>query len=311
MGANDPIRTTTEPMSDALVAAITGVIGMTLADRSGGGILANPVIAGGLINRDAIMKALAVNVVRIAWGVDQFATTAEGTNMTVLDLASDKATVTPARKGYARQVSDMARALDAWGITEWSNFAMDATIGWQQTVVNTLAALFTSITETGGNTGGAATWGHILAAAQLLGIANVAPPYVLITRPKDWGNVAEDALALGGRVQEQGETDAYLRSVNPGFKGIFLGGDLWVYTSQECPTSGGDTVSGMFGSGCLAWNVVMPDPSPATQPLLWTSLFGCEISRIDLKAEDYITNSTHLGASLDVNAAGVQLPFLT
>ncbi len=311
MGANDPIRTNTEPGSDALVAAVTASIGLTLADRSGGGILANPVIAGGFIGRDRFMKALAAKVVFIARGVDKFATTAEGTDFTILDLASDAATVTPARRGFARQVSDMMRSLDDWSITDWMNFARDGAIGWEQTVVSVLAGLFTSLSATGGNSGGAATWAQIVADYITLGIANVAPPYVLITRPKDWGNVAQDAFSLGGFVAMDPETAQFKKAVNPGFKGLFLGGDLAVYTSAELPTSGGDHVSGMFGAECLKWNAHMPQPSRSTNPILWTPVFGVETDRVVLKSEDQIAYSTHLGASLGINAAGIQMPFLT
>jgi hypothetical protein len=311
MGANDPIRTTTEPLSDALVAAVTGAIGLTLADRSAGGILADPVLASQFIGKAAFEKALAAKIVSIAWGADQYATTAEGTDLTVLDLASDAATVTPARKGFARQMSDMGRSLETWGITDYANFAMDGTIGWQQTVVNVLAALFTSFSATGGNSGGAATWGTILADMVTLGQANVAGPYVLITRPKDWGNVAQDAYALGGFAANDPDVAGMRRAVNPGFMGSFMNGNLRVYTSQELPTSGGDTVSGLFGASALAWNAHMPAPSADTKPILWTPLFGVETQRIVLKNEDYISYSTHLGASVDQNAAGIQLPFLT
>lgn len=311
MGANDPIYTTSEPMSDALVAAVTAAIQLTLADRSAGGLLADPVISGSFLGRDSFMKALGGKIVSVGWGVDRFEAVAQGTNFTVLDLASDAATVTPTRRGFARTVSDMARTFDSWGITDWANFAVDCTMAWEQSVLAALAALFPSFTGSGGNTGGAATWAGMLADMQTLGIANVAGPYVAVLRPKDWANIAQDAFSLGGYVAQDSETAGYKRAVNPGFKGTFLGGDLRIYTSQECPTSAGDTVSGMFGAGALAWNAAMPAPSPATIPLLWTPAFGCEINRTALKTEDNIVNSTHLGASINQGAAGVAMPFLT
>ena len=311
MGANDPIRTTTEPMSDALVAAVTGAIGMTLADRAAGGVLANPVLSAGFIGKAQFEKALAAQIVRVAWGVDKYISTAEGTDFTILDLASDKATVTPARYGFARQMSDMARSFDSWGILDYARFAADGTIGWQQTMLNVIAALATSLSATGGDTGEAATWGAVLSDYMTLGAANLPGPYVMLTRPQDWGNIAEDAFALGGRVQMREETDGYLRTANPGFKGLFMNGDLAIYTTTELPTSAGDTVSMMFGAGCVAWNAHMPTPGRSTNPLLWTPLFGVETDRIPLKSEEYIAYSTHIGASLDINAAGVQMPFVT
>lgn len=312
MGANDPIRTTTEPGSDLLVAAVTGAVGLTLLDRTGGGILADPVLASGFVSKGRFMKALGMNSVRIALGADKYATASEGSNLTVLDLASDKATVTPGRKGYARQISDMFRSLDSWGAVQWATFARDGTIGWQQTAVSTIAALSTSLSATGGNSGGAATWAQVLADFQALGIAGVEGPYVWLCRPKDFANVAADAFSLGGWVANSGaEVGNLLQSPNPGFKGVFMNGQLRIYTTDELPASGGDHYGMMFGAGCVMWDAHMPAPSPSTNPLLWTPLFGVETDRIILASEDYIAYSTHLGASLDINAAGIATPYLT
>ncbi len=311
MGANDPIYVANEPVSDLTVAAVTAAVGMTLGDRASGGILANPVLGAGFIGRAAFDKALGGSAIDIGWGTDRLAATAEGTDATILTLLSDTATVTPARYAIARQASDFARAMETMGVTDWVNFAVDATLTWQGSMLDLIMGLASTITATGGNAGGAASWGHVLEAAQLLGIANVAPPYVYVTRPKDWANVSTDAMTLGGRVQHQGETDAYLRSVDPGFKGIYLGGDLWVYTSSSPEVSGADNLSMMFGAQAIIWNATMPAPSPSTTPILWTPLYGCELDRDGLKNEDDIVYSSHIGASVRQNAAAVQLPFLT
>jgi hypothetical protein len=75
--------------------------------------------------------------------------------------------------------------------------------------------------------------------------------------------------------------------------------------------SAGDTVSGMFGREAIAWDAAMPTPSPATIPLLWTPFYGIEIGRTNLKSEDNVVSSTHLGASVRKGAAGIAMPFLT
>ena len=278
---------------------------------SGGGLLANPVVASGFIGRDAFMKALAAQVVSISWGADKFVTTAEGTNFTIYDLASDKSTVTPVRKGFARQISDMMRSFDSMSALQWANFVREGTWAWQQTVVSVMAALFPSFSATGGNSGGNATWGAIVADYLAMGQANVPGPYVLVMRPKDWANVAQDAYSLGGRVAQSAQTDQFLQASNPGFKGVFMGGDLWIYTSDELSASGGDHISGMFGMGAIDWTARMPAPSPATRPLFWSPLWGVETDREALKSDDVIAYSTHLGASIGINAAGRQLPFVT
>jgi hypothetical protein len=307
----DPIRTGTTPMSDILVAAITRSIGLTLGDRSGGGLLANPVLASQFLGATRLGAALGTKMVDVGWGLNKFTATSQGSDFTVETLSSAAATVTPARRGMARQVSDMARALQSMDELAFVQFVTDQTIAWQQSVVSLIASLFPSFSASGGVSGGTATWASILSAYQTLGIANSAGPYVLVLRPKDWANVASDAFALGGRVQMQAETDGYLNTVNPGFKGQYLNGNLWVYTSSELPTSAGDTVCGMFGPEALAWDAFMPEPSPATQVLLWTPLYGVEINRDSLKSEDQVVGSTHLGASIRQNAGGIKLLFAT
>ena len=307
----DPIRTGTTPMSDILVAAITRSIGLTLGDRSGGGLLANPVLASQFLGATRLGAALGTKMVDVGWGLNKFTATSQGSDFTVETLSSAAATVTPARRGMARQVSDMARALQSMDELAFIQFVTDQTIAWQQSVVSLIASLFPSFSASGGVSGGTATWASILSAYQTLGIANSAGPYVLVLRPKDWANVASDAFALGGRVQVMPETDGYLNTVNPGFKGQFMNGNLWVYTSSELPTSAGDTVCGMFGPEALAWDAFMPEPSPATQVLLWTPLYGVEINRDSLKSEDQVVGSTHLGASIRQNAGGIKLLFAT
>ena len=307
----DPIRTGTTPMSDILVAAITRSIGLTLGDRSGGGLLANPVLASQFLGATRLGAALGTKMVDVGWGLNKFTATSQGSDFTVETLSSAAATVTPARRGMARQVSDMARALQSMDELAFIQFVTDQTIAWQQSVVSLIASLFPSFSASGGVSGGTATWASILSAYQTLGIANSAGPFVLVLRPKDWANVASDAFALGGRVQMQAETDNYLNTVNPGFKGQYLNGNLWVYTSSELPTSAGDTVCGMFGPEALAWDAFMPEPSPATQVLLWTPLYGVEINRDSLKSEDQVVGSTHLGASIRQNAGGIKLLFAT
>ncbi len=307
----DPIRTGTTPMSDVLVAAMTRAMGLALGDRSAGAILANPVIASQFLGMTRLGGALGVKAVDVGWGLNKFSATSQGTDFTVETVSSAAATVTPARRGMARQVSDMARGLQSMDELSLLRFINDQTIAWQQTVVSLLASLFPSFSASGGVSGGAATWASVFAAYQSLGVANAAGPYVLIMRPKDWANIAPDALAAGGRLAQQPETDAFMRSSTTGFKGTLFGGEVWVYTSQELATSGGDTVSGMFSAEALMWDAFMPDPSPATQVLLWTPLYGIEIDRDALKSEDRIIGSTHLGANIRQNAAGIKLLYAT
>jgi hypothetical protein len=219
----------------------------------------------GVTGRNRLLKALAANTVYVSWGTDKYLSVAEGSNFAITDLTSDKITVTPARKGFARQVSDMMRSLDDWGLTDWANFVADGTIGWQQTVISTIAALFATFSNAGGNTGGAASWGHVLADMHTLGVQNVEPPYVFITRPKDWASIETDIISLGGAVQADPETQRYLGPTNPGFKGVYMHGALWVYTSGEIAASArASSASAVPSSGSPA---EIPSPERARRIL--------------------------------------------
>ena len=306
MGANDPIRTTTTPMSDALVAAITQAWELTLADRTAGGVLANPALAAGFLGGGRL-GALGKKKVFVGYGADKLVTTAEGTDLTVYTVSSSAATVTPARKGLARQVSDMSRMFDEWGITEWAEFVRDSTWAWQQTVLDTIAALFASFSASGGGTGAAMTVAKLLAARNTLGIANVPPPYCYVCQPKTWAEVCTDGLSLGGAFANDAKTLELQASPNPGYKGRYLQ-DIDVYTSSEVDVSGADYISGIFGAQAIAWDAIMPaNPSPNCTPILLSPLFAVETQRIVLKGEDYVATSSHIGASIGINAAGVKV----
>jgi len=305
------IYTSTTPLTDLLVAAVTTSVKLSLHDRSGGGLLTNHVIAGGFQGRQRLLGALGAKTVFVGWGANKLGAVPEGTGFTVTTLDSDAATVTPARRGIARVVSDMGRALDGWGELEWAKFAFDSTVAWQQSIVALHTALFPSFTEVGGNSGGAATWGSIVQDYHTLTAKNPGSPVVAVLRPKDWSSVATDAMTIGGRVQMRDEMDQLFGDMSTGFKGIFMNGGLWIYTSDEVVASVGDHVSGMFAAGAIEWNALMPTPSPATIPLLWTPVYGVEIGRTAIKTEDTVVTSTLAGASIGLDDAGVQMPFLT
>ena len=91
----NPIRTGTTPMSDVLVAAITRSIGLTLGDRSGGGLLANPVLGGQFLGATRLGAALGTKMVDVGWGLAKFTATSEGSDFTVETLSSAAATAAP------------------------------------------------------------------------------------------------------------------------------------------------------------------------------------------------------------------------
>lgn len=310
MGANDPIRVGTTPLSAQLVAVLTKQLSLSLSDRSGGDILTDPVIASGYEDW-AAMGQLGDVESYVDWGTVKFQDMSEGNDATVYTLADTQSTLTRSKRGFARQVSDRAKFYDAWGLTDYVNFVRDAQWGFNQKIVDLIAALQGSVSATGGNSGGAATWGTILNDMGTLSIAKCPGPYTLITRPKDWNNCEKDALALGGAIQMDPETLTMMRVAGYGYQGTYYHGQLRVYTTDELDTSVGDTVSLLFGRRFLRWGARAYPQSPAAIPLVRTPQWAAEIVRQGLKGEDQIVSTTEAGVAIGLNACAIKLPFLT
>ncbi len=310
MGANDPIRVATTPLSAQLVSVLTRALDLSLADRSGGEILQDPNFASGFEDWEALGQLGDVRSY-VDWGTVKFQDVGEGSDATVYTLADSQSTLTRARRAFARQVSDRARHYDAWGVTDWVNFLRDAQWGFNQKIIDLVAALQSSVSATGGNSGGKCTWGVIMDDMQTLATAKCPGPYTLITRTKDWGNAERDALALGGAIQMDPNTLAMMRVAGYGYQGTYMGGQLRVYCTDELDTSVGDTVSLMFGRRFLRWGARSVAPSPAEIPLLVTPMWKTEISRVVLKNEDQIVSSTEAGVAIGLNACAIKQLYLT
>jgi len=292
--------------TDAFVAVIVRKMALALGDRAAGAILQNPIIASSFGSANKL-GALAQGTLIVGYGLDKFDAVAEGTPFTNTALSSDQQSVTTARRGLMRTVSDMARSLDHLGATGLANYVMDGIWGFQRSMVDLFASLFTSISASVGSVVATLTWGTMKSAATTLDIANVAGPYVCILASKAWGELSADALTLGGAVQRSPEQLAYMGQHGLKYKGRYLNGDVDIYTSDEIDNAGGGFLQGMFGAGFMNWDIAMATPSAATIVIANTPLFLIEMSRTATKTEDAIISSTNAGAAIIQNAAGVKI----
>jgi hypothetical protein len=128
---------------------------------------AHPVMQA-MLARDAgvgqMLGAYGYGVSFADLGSGKLAATAEGTEATATNFSTTNVTVTPARRAFTREVSDYARSLQESllmgeiGPDVEVMLAYEGTRLWLNSLVDQIAALASSATNTIGSTGVPLTW---------------------------------------------------------------------------------------------------------------------------------------------------------
>lgn len=229
-----------------------------LADRDFG-FLSHPalIFAGDLMGKGADtfdMPQLGLDGYRLLEQV------AEGSQVQHRAIDDDVATVTvaPWRKAY--EFSDLARAVDL-GLLTPTVLARDALMATANTLVYMLAQLVGGFSNSSGTPGNALTGLDLLTAKAQLAGRSVEPPYVALLSASQ----IEDfhgwlAATSGGGVQWMPATQEQLMARGIGYQGNWGGIDI--YLSNRIPTSGANSLGGMFGRGAIIWSYSSFAPEP-------------------------------------------------
>ncbi len=179
-----------------------------------------------------------------------------GTTSTAYSLANST-TITPARKTFARTVSDWGVALQSSllrGDLAPDQYAMviyEAFTVWVNTYVDMIVALFATLSNEIGTTNVDLSW-----SAVQNGIidhkdrGNVGPALGVLDAvgAKD---LMADTLSLGGAVQWAPQAQGAIQSVLDGaYLGKFF--DVDFFLNGELDNDGTDTFGGIISAGCLA-----------------------------------------------------------
>lgn len=240
-------------------------------------------------------------------GYDIAASTADGGTVGNTALSDGSTTIAVARYSKSYEASDLARVA-AGGLVNVQAMAMDAAITGAVTLTSLIANLVDNFATTVGASGVNATMANFLDAITALEVAKVAPPYMCVLHPVQWGDIRADlALSAGGAVQWMPATADAIAARGIGYQGQLAGVD--VFTSAFVPTAnaGADRAGGMFGRGAILWadGSIPVEADPNQMSIGGKVLFErVRAGKAGLTA--YVMH-VYLGASEGIDACGVSI----
>lgn len=241
-------------------------------------------------------------------GYDLPTAMAEGASVANTPLADHSATVTVVRHSQSYEAGDIARLSDSKGILTPALFAANAIQARASLLVSLVANVADDFTATAGSTGVDMTIANFLTASNLLEVSNVPPAYLSILHPTQWGDL-KTALTTtsGGAIQWLPATAEQIQLLGTGFKGRYLGVDVFTSTLVPSKNAGADRGGSMFGRGAVLWADSSVDTAgnPALIAIGGKILFG--LDRTERAALTAFIAHHFLGASIGRNENGVSI----
>jgi hypothetical protein len=252
---------------------------------------AHPVMQS-MLAKDAgvgqMLGALGYGVTFADLGSGKLAAAVEGTSpVTLTNFSTTNVTVTPSRKSFARQVSDYSRSLQAGllmgeiGPDVEALLAYEGTRVWLNSLVDQIAALASSATNTIGSTGVPLTWSALNEGILDLKNRGAAQGRALgLVTVKGAKDLADDALSLGGAVAMAPQIQQLLANASAGaYVGSF--GAVDVYLNSELDTDSGDDLGMLLTDGAIIskhQQVALPREADA---LINAGFYTMEMRRAD------------------------------
>jgi hypothetical protein len=292
---------------------LAGIADLTTAEVLNGEYLLLLADRNALPNHPALMNVGSVrgrgsNVIKTSelglMGYDLLAATGDGATVANTALTDGSANVTVSRYSKAYEASDITRFIDSQGILNSQTFAADAFASQQATLANAIAGLVDNFSNTVGSGSSDMSVATFVAAQNALEAARVNGPYMAILHPVAYGQFRSDlATAVGGTVQYMLASQDQLVRMGGGYKGSFLGTDVFTHSNVLLNT---DYYSGMFGRGALLFSVGAPDAEGSDQLLIGGQVLFERVrdGRSGLTA--YVSHS-FLGVAEGIDACGVTI----
>ena len=283
-------------------------------------VIGHPVIRSMLLRDEGLgqlLGALALGISFVDVGQGKMATVAEGTEATPTNFTSSAISVTPARRAWARKVSDFGASIQSAllrGVLTPDQYALIVYDGyrvWANSYVDLAVALATSATNVIGTTGLALTWAALSGGVFELkdrGAAN-GPCLALLTS-KGVQDLADDALSLGGAVQMAQQIQQLIPNAG---NGAYLGnyfGCCDLYMNSELNTIAADTAGLLLTDGGIQTkHQIVPLPEESFS-LVNAGLFTTEMRRPGGGITTFETVS-HFGASIREQGRLAQILYVT
>lgn len=287
-----------------LTETLSAEVLLLLADRNAVGMHPALMYIGDLGGSESLTKKVA----EIGWnGYDALADVAEGASVSNTALTDSSVTVTVSRRAKSYIWSELAKITDVQGLLSTPSFARDAAVAAGVKLTNLIAEAGSGFsTNSAGSTTVDLNATDLIEASILLEIANadISSGLMCILHPRQYGDFQLDlATTTAGALQWNGATQEQLQVRGAGYKGNFLGIDIWSSSQVPTATAGADRGGCMFTRGAIAWGDATPamDDNPMRR-VVGKILLGTGYD--DQAGETTTTMSYFCGVSKAIDAAG-------
>jgi len=253
---------TGEGLGDSNIAVARRTIAAALNSAAKNGELLGHPVMQQILAQDQLLGPLlgelGVSFGLLTSGAGKMSATAEGTDVALTNYSlSNSTTITPARHVFGRSASDFGRAIQEPLLTgelapdAYAMVVFEAMQVWANTLVDKIAALFPSLSNTIGTTNTELTWAAIQDGiidhkdrgnrGPVLGIIDAVGAKALMS----------DMLSLGGAVQWAPQAQGAIQNATAGaYLGRFWEADFFL--NGELDNDGTDTSGALLSVGAIA-----------------------------------------------------------
>ncbi len=185
--------------------------------------------------------------------VDSMAAVAEGSSTSNTALGLSSFAVTIARQALQREISGLNDIVDSTGAVNVMGLANEGFELAAKRFTDLVAVAGASFTNTVGTTTVDMVTDDYYDATYQLEQNSVPGPWLAMLFPVQFTDFRESLRSEGGAQQFQSTTAEMLALKGPGFKGSFLGVDIFASNLVPTATAGADSGGCMFGTGAIAF----------------------------------------------------------
>ena len=301
--------TGSSPGSDILAATAVKRWQLAIGDRDTSFLL-HPTIMAGWQDDSGFLQAVAEEVPVVGLGLNMLAAEVESAEANELTPSGTSYTLTPARKAGKMTVSGLYRIEDGLVLMDYNELAFAMFLGGQRRLMADLGALFPSITQIAGTSGVALSWSVLQNAVYQNHLAGSRGRQVALLHIKQWNEVSQDALTLGGAIEHQPEMSGFLGgSMGYSYKGRYLNGDLDVFTADgNIVTNDGTDHSGcVFGPEAFGIRTTAPRPDMAAQEVARMGWMMAELERNASVDDTEVVVTGYTAAAVAQNTAATEI----
>lgn len=246
------------------------------------------------------------------WGYDLPSAVGEGSAVVNTALSDSSTVVSVAKYSKAYEQGDIAKFTDSLGILNAQTFAADAMASSQLKLTSLIAALMGGFSQVAGATGVDFSLANWLAALALLEVGtqgSFAPGMAMaVLHPQQLGDLRTAiGTASGGAIQWLPASQDQLVLRGNGYRGQYMGVDL--FSSSYVPTanSGADRAGGVFVKGAVLWGdmSISADNDPNQLNIGGKVLF--ERDRNALSALTAYVSHSYMGVAEGLDLNGVSI----